>query len=68
MTAHFLVYHHKTSRREYSCANERSHACMECSQDCPNPTPNRSSSVNGLHLNNVRASSALYSACTIGPL
>ena len=40
----------------------------ECSQDCPNPTPNRSSSVNGLRLNNVRASSTLYSACTIGPL
>ena len=32
------------------------------------PHPCRSSSVNGLRLNNVRASSALYSACTIGPL
>ena len=36
--------------------------------DGSKPHPYRSSSVNGLRLNNARASSALYSACTIGPL
>ena len=41
---------------------------MVLNSDGDAPSPGRSSSVNGLRLNNAQASSALYSACTIGLL